>query len=159
MNPQKSSARRAEEGIAYAGELDNQVSPLEEVVVGDQVSVAPPPMEDGDIRASFLKMSHDNTTQAQVITTEAQTMTDLHNWEVVPRGNQQVSTMASCLTDFTRTYPPSLYGSEVEDSPKSSFMKFTSSFILWGRLIVRRPSYPLTNSKMWPKLSQPMERK
>ena len=96
MNPQTSSARRTKEGIANAGELDNQVSPLEEVVVGDQVSVAPPPMADGYIRASFLKMSQYITTQAQVITTEAQTMMDLHNWEVVPRGNKQVSTMASC---------------------------------------------------------------
>ena len=46
------------------------------------------------------------TTQSQAATTQAQAMTAQANWEVVPRGHQQVATMASPLRDFTRLNPP-----------------------------------------------------
>ena len=36
---------------------DNQVPPLEEVAMRDQVLVVLPPMTDGDIRETFLNLS------------------------------------------------------------------------------------------------------
>ena len=39
----------------------------------------------------------------------------------------------------------------LKNTPKISLMMSTRSFILWRLLLVRRPSLPLTNSKMWPK--------
>ena len=58
------------------------------------------------------------TTQAQVVTTQVQAMTTQANWEVVPRVNQNASTMDSCLRDFTRMKPPMFYRSMVNEDPQ-----------------------------------------
>ena len=60
-------------------------------------------------------MSQSITTQAQDATTQAQAMTAQANREVVPRVNQQLSTMASRLRDFTRLNPPTFYGFKVKE--------------------------------------------
>ncbi|TMX03040.1 hypothetical protein EJD97_018676, partial [Solanum chilense] len=111
--------RRAVEGIAKAGVQNHQVPPLEEVGMGDQVMVNPPPMTNGDIRAAFLQMSQAVKTLAQEVTTKGQVMTARANWEVVPKGNKQVRTIDSLLKDIlTRMNPPSFYGSKVEEDPQ-----------------------------------------
>ena len=43
--------------MANVGANDNQVPPLEEVSMGDQVSIVPPPMTDGEIRTIFLNLA------------------------------------------------------------------------------------------------------
>ena len=53
-------------------------------------------------------------TQAQAAVPQSQSMMAQADWEVVPQENQQVTTMASCLRDFTRMNPPTFYGSKVE---------------------------------------------
>lgn len=75
-------------------------------------------MADVDVREAFLQMDQAITTQAQVITTQAQAMTTQAYREVVPRGHQQVSTMASHLRDFTKINPPTLYRSKLEIYPQ-----------------------------------------
>ena len=105
---------------------DKQVLPLEEVVMGDQVPFAHPPMEDGDIRECFLQM-------AQAIKTHAQAMTTQDNREVVPRENQNVSTIASHLRDdYTRMNPLLFIGQKLRKNPKSSLIKSTRFYIPWG---------------------------
>ena len=69
MNTRSSAARRTEKFIAIAGAQENQVPPLEEVAIGDKVPISPPPMMDGDIKATFLQMSQAITTQEQAVTT------------------------------------------------------------------------------------------
>ena len=71
-----------EEGIANAGaydnqtpSLDNQVPPLEEVSMGDQVSVAPPLMNDGEIRENFHNLAQAMTSQANVVNSQVQSKT------------------------------------------------------------------------------------
>ena len=66
-----------------------------EDVNDDQAPVNPPPLTDENIRAYLSQMAKAITTQAQASTTQAQAMTTQSNWEVVPRANQKVSTMAS----------------------------------------------------------------
>ena len=53
MNTQREATRRAKKSIANVGSYDNhappqdnQVHPLEQVPLGDQVTVVPPPMTD-----------------------------------------------------------------------------------------------------------------
>ena len=48
---------------------NNQVPPLEEVAMGDQVSVAPPPMTDREIREAFLNLDQAMTSKVQAMTT------------------------------------------------------------------------------------------
>ena len=117
MNTRRNAARRLEEEVANAGSPphDEQVPPLEEDANAEQAPVNPPPLTDGDIRETLLHMSQAITTQAQDVTTQAQAMTAQANREVVPRGNQHVSTMASRLRDFTRMNPPTFYDSKVEE--------------------------------------------
>ena len=74
-------------------------------------------MTDGNIRATFLQMAQDITTQSQAITTQVQAMTPQANLEVVPPRNQHVISMASRLRDFTRMNPPTFYGSKVKEDP------------------------------------------
>ena len=57
MNTRSAIGRRAEEEMANAGAHDNQVPPLEEVAMGDQVSVVLLPMTDWEIRSYFLNFS------------------------------------------------------------------------------------------------------
>ena len=58
-----------EEGIENVGAhdnqdppQDNQFPPLEEISMGDQVPVVPPPINDLEIRASFLNLSQAMTS-------------------------------------------------------------------------------------------------
>ena len=74
MNTRRAAARRAEEEMDNVGDQDNPVPPLEEVVMGDQVLVVPPPMTDGEIRADFLSLTQDMTSQSNSITYQVQVM-------------------------------------------------------------------------------------
>ena len=49
---------------------------------------------------------------------QAQAMTAQANWVIAPRPHQQVTTMASRLSDFTRMNPPAFYGSKVDEDPQ-----------------------------------------
>ena len=102
----------------YAQNVTNQVPPLEEKVNDDQAPVDPPPLTEGAISDNLFQMTQAITTQAQVITTQSQSRTAQTNREVVPQANQQVSTMASLLRDFTRTKSPIFYGSVIEEEPQ-----------------------------------------
>ena len=71
MNTQREASRRAKEGIGDVGAHENQAPPqynhvplLEEVAMGDQVPVVPPPMTDGEIMGRFSQFLpiHDFTT-------------------------------------------------------------------------------------------------
>ena len=44
MNARRKDARRAEEEMANMGANDNQVPTFEEVAIGEQVTIFPPPM-------------------------------------------------------------------------------------------------------------------
>ncbi len=71
MNSQRNATQRLEEKIANAGAppRGNQVPPLEEDDNDVKASVNPPPLTDGDIRASLLHMSQSITTQPKAVTT------------------------------------------------------------------------------------------
>lgn len=56
MNTRRESSKRAEEEMDKVGTNDNRVPLFEEIAMGDQVLVAPPPMTDKDIRGTFLKL-------------------------------------------------------------------------------------------------------
>ncbi|TMW97867.1 hypothetical protein EJD97_004878 [Solanum chilense] len=120
MNTRRTAARRLDEEISNAGvsPRGNQVPPLEEVPNDDQAPVSPPLLTDGDIRVAFLEMAQAITTQAQALTTQDQAMMTQAKWEVVPRANQHVVTMAYHLSDFTRMNSPTFYGSKVEKDPQ-----------------------------------------
>ena len=82
MNTRREKATRREEGIANVGAndnqappQDNQVPPLEGVVMGEQVAVVPPLMTDGEIRADFINLAQAMTSQANSITFQVQDMT------------------------------------------------------------------------------------
>ncbi|TMX01885.1 hypothetical protein EJD97_023254 [Solanum chilense] len=106
----------AEEGIANAGAhdnhappQDNQLPPLEEVDMGDQVLVVPPLITDGEIREAFLNLTQAMTTEANAFISQVQSMMAQVNLEVVPRMPQYASTMESCLRHITRMKPPMFY--------------------------------------------------
>ena len=88
---------------------DNQHPPLEEVAIGDQVPVVPPPMTDREIRASFLNSAQPMTIEANIVTSQFQTMKAHVNRDVGPRVPQHDSTMSYCLRYFTRINPPMFY--------------------------------------------------
>ena len=67
----------------------------------NQVSVNPPAMTDGEVRAALFQMNQTIMSQA--------------NRKVVPRENPHASTMASRLRDFTRMNPPMYFRSKVDD--------------------------------------------
>ena len=48
--------------------------------------------------------------------------------------------------------PPISMGPKMRNAPKSSLRRPKRFFMLWGKLLVIKKSYPLMNSKMWPKL-------
>ena len=121
MNTWRNTTRKLEEEIANAGgpPRGNQVPPLEEEFNDDQAPPNPSPLlTDGDIRDALLHMDQDITSQAHVVTTQAQDMTAQENLEVVPRTIQHVGTMASHLRDITRMNPSTFYRSMVEEDPK-----------------------------------------
>lgn len=77
--------------MVNVGANDNQVPPkdsqvplLEEFAMGDQVSVAPPPMTDGDIRKNFPTLTKDMTSQYNAITSQVQVMMTQINRGVGP---------------------------------------------------------------------------
>ena len=72
---------------------------------------------DENIRTSIIQMSQAITTQAQAATTQAQAMMAHVNQEVVPRPDQQVTTIDSRLRDFTQMNPPNFYVYKVEEDP------------------------------------------
>ncbi|TMX05855.1 hypothetical protein EJD97_011733 [Solanum chilense] len=110
MNTRRAASRRVEKEMVNVGNQGNQVPPLEEVAMGDQVSDVPPPMIDGDIRADFLFLSQSMTSQDNAVTSPVQAMTAQMNREVEPRVPQHVKTMSSRLRDFTIINPPNFYG-------------------------------------------------
>ena len=64
MNTRRATTQRAKERIANAGDhdnqapqQDNQVPPLEDIAISDQVSVVPSPIIDRDIRDTNLDQS------------------------------------------------------------------------------------------------------
>ena len=67
------------------GAHDNQVPSLEEVTMVDQVPVVPPLMTDGEIRAAFLTLTQSMTSQANVVTSQVQSMTAQMYREFGPR--------------------------------------------------------------------------
>ena len=78
--------RRVGEEIANLGATPkgNRVSSKEQVAANDQVTVNPPTMTDGEVRAAFLQMTQAITTKDQALTTQA-------DREVVPRANLHAS--------------------------------------------------------------------
>ena len=70
------------------------------------------------MRAILDKMDQPITTQAQAAMVQAQDMTAQANQEIAPRPYQQITTMASCLRDFSRINPPNFYGSKVDENPQ-----------------------------------------
>ena len=84
---QRESTRRDEEGRAnnnQAPPQDNQVPLLQEVAIGDQVSVVPLLMTDGDIRQAFLNLAQAMTSQSNPITSHVQAMIAKVNREIGP---------------------------------------------------------------------------
>ena len=98
----------------------------------DQSPVNPPPMMDAEIRAIVTQMSQSMTTQAQFGIVQAQEMTTQPNWVVAPRPHQQVTSIASCLRDFTRMNPLLYMVLKLMKTPKNSLMRFTKCYMLWG---------------------------
>ncbi|TMX04848.1 hypothetical protein EJD97_004367 [Solanum chilense] len=107
MTTRKAATRRVEERISNAGvpPQRNHGPPQEQALLGDQDLVIPPYMMDGEIRTFFINLD-------QAMNTQAQSMAAQENWKVGLRMNQNASTMASCLRDFTRMNPPMLFGSK-----------------------------------------------
>ena len=100
MNNRRAAARRTEEGIAYVGANDNQgpleenqVPPLDEVAMGDQVSVVPQPMTNGEIKENFLNFFQCMTSQANAVTSQVQAMTTQLSREVEPRVPEHANSM------------------------------------------------------------------
>ena len=106
---------------------DNQVPPLEKVVMGDQVLVVPPLMTDGEIRSSFLTLDQAMTYQANVVTS----MTAEVNIEIGPRVPQYANTIASRLRDFTRMNQPMFFESQSDEEPQNFLDKVYKFSIIW----------------------------
>ena len=117
MNTRRNATWIIEEEIANAGVTPrgDKVPPLKRDDNDDKDPVNPPPLTDGDIRASLFQMYQDIITQEQAFTTQGQAMTDHANREIIPWANQQVATLDSCLRDFTTMNLPTFNGSKVEE--------------------------------------------
>ena len=93
MHTQRAAARRAEKEIATVWDQDNQVPPLEEIAISDQVPNAPPPMIDRIIGTSFLTLTQSMTSQSNVVTGQVQAIMTQMNREVGPWVPQHANTM------------------------------------------------------------------
>ena len=96
------NTQRADEGIDNMWARENQAPlqhnqgpPFEDVSMGDQGSVVPPSMTDGDIGEAFFNLSQSMTSHANVVTSEVQAMTTQVNQEVGPCVPYHASTMES----------------------------------------------------------------
>ncbi|TMX03309.1 hypothetical protein EJD97_017135 [Solanum chilense] len=121
MNARREAARRVEEDLANAGvsPQGNQVPPEDnQLPPQEQAPVIPPPMKDREIRSTFFTLSQAMTTKGQAVATEAQGMTTHANREVGPRVQQNESTMAFRLRDFTRMKHSMFFGSKVNEGPQ-----------------------------------------
>ena len=74
-------------------------------------------MSGGEIRDTFQNLTQVVSTKDQAITTQPKAMIDQANGEVAPRVNQNPSTMACRLRDFTRMNPHMFFGSKVNEDP------------------------------------------
>ncbi|XP_010314868.2 uncharacterized protein [Solanum lycopersicum] len=70
------------------------------------------------MRSIIAQMAQAMITQAQASTVHAHALTAQPNPDVSVRPHQQVTTMASCLRDFTRMITPNFYGSKVDKDPQ-----------------------------------------
>ena len=70
-------------------------------------------MTDGEKWLAFICLDKFMTTQAHAVAIQAQDVTTQANWEVGPRVQQNASSMASCLRDFTIMNPPMFFGYKV----------------------------------------------
>ena len=97
---------------------DNQVPPLKQVAMDYQVPVVPLPMIGGEIRAVFFNLTQAMTSQANVVTSQVQTMTRQVNRKVVSQVPQHASTMASRLKYITRMNLPMFFGLKSDEYPQ-----------------------------------------
>lgn len=72
--------------MAYVGDHDNQVSlkdnqvpPLEEVSIGDQVQIVAPAITNGEIMVEFLNFSQSMTFISNALSSHVQSMTSQMN--------------------------------------------------------------------------------
>ncbi|TMX04114.1 hypothetical protein EJD97_011539 [Solanum chilense] len=123
MNTRREDTRRAEEGMSLGANdnqvppQDNQVPSLEELAMGDQVSVASPPITAGDIWANFLTLNQAMNSQENAVIYEVQAMMAQMNRKVGPRVPQHANTMASHLRDFARMNPHMFYWLRSDEDP------------------------------------------
>lgn len=75
-------------------------------------------MKDGEIRTSLINLAQAMTTQAQVVTTNTQSVVAQANWEVEPRVNQFTTTMSSRLRDNNSMNAPLFLLSMVNEDPQ-----------------------------------------
>lgn len=75
-------------------------------------------MKNGEIRVNILYLTQFTATQAQVVTKQAQDMTAQANWEIGTFMNQNTSTMASRLRDYTRMNTIMFFGTKVNKDPQ-----------------------------------------
>ena len=125
MNNRRAAARRTEESIANVGANDNQapleenqVPPLDEVAMGDQVSVVPQPMTNGEIKENFLNFFQSMTSQANAVTSQVQAMTTQLSREVEPRVPEHANTTDFRLRDFILISKPMFVGSRSHEDPQ-----------------------------------------
>ena len=100
MTTRRVATGRVEEEIVNAGvpTQGNQTPSQEQVPRGGQDPINPLVMSDGETRVDFLNLT-------KVMETQDQDMTAKANWIVGPCVNQNTSTMASHLRDFTWINP------------------------------------------------------
>ena len=121
MTRRREVARRAEEDLTNVGfpPIGNQVLLQgNEIPPSEQALVIPPPMRNGEIRSAFSTLVQDMTTQAEDVFTQCQAMSTQTNREVGPLVQQNASTTASRLREFTKMNPLMFYGWKVNEEPQ-----------------------------------------